>query len=258
MNVVILCGGMGIRLKEETEFRPKPMVNIGEKPILWHIMKIYAHYGYTNFILCLGYKGEYIKEYFYNYEIMSSDFTLKLGDRNSVNIRRSHPEYDWSITMADTGVNTLKGARLKRVEKYVEGDTFMVTYGDGVANIDINDLLAFHQSHGKLATVTGVNPLARFGKLHIEGQQVLKFSEKSQESGSLVNGGFFVFNRALFDYLEDRDDFDLEYGCLENIAAEGQLMVYKHDKFWVCMDTIRDMEYLNELWAGNRAEWKVW
>jgi len=162
MNAVIFCGGIGARLKEETEFKPKPLVKIGNRPIIWHIMKTYAHYGHTDFILCLGYKGEQIKEYFYNYELMSGDFTLKLGDRNNLNLNSHLPERGWNITLADTGDDALKGARLKRVEKYVAGDTFMVTYGDGVANININELLAFHQSHGKSATVTGVNPLSRF------------------------------------------------------------------------------------------------
>jgi len=258
MNVVILCGGIGTRLKEETEFRPKPMVKIGNRPILWHIMKIYAHYGHTDFVLCLGYKGESIKEYFYNYEMLSGDFTLKLGQRNSLNFPRSLPECGWNITLADTGDVALKGARLKRVEKYVTGDTFMLTYGDGVADIDINELVAFHQSHGKLATVTGVRPLSRFGELHAKGQQVINFFEKPLASGSWISGGFFVFNREIFDYLEDRDDCDLEHGCLEKIATEGHLMVYQHDKFWACMDNIRDMEYLNRLWAENKAEWKVW
>jgi len=258
MKVVILCGGIGTRLKEETEFKPKPIVKIGNRPILWHIMKIYAHYGYKDFILCLGYKGEMIKEYFYNYEVMNNDFTLTLGKSNSLKVYHSHEEEGWNVTLVDTGDKALKGARLKRIEKYVDGEIFMVTYGDGVANIDINTLLNFHKSHGKLATVTGVNPLARFGELKVKGHQVISFFEKPQESGNLINGGFFVFNRRIFDYLEDRNDCDLEYGPLEKIATEGQLMVYKHNKFWACMDTIRDMEYLNKLWNESRAEWKVW
>lgn len=258
MNVVIFCGGIGARLKEETEFKPKPLVKIGSKPILWHIMKTYAHYGHTDFILCLGYKGEQIKEYFYNYELMSGDFTLKLGERNNPTFNSNIPERGWNITLADTGDDALKGARLKRVEKYVVGDTFMVTYGDGVAYININNLLAFHRSHGKMATVTGVNPLSRFGELSVAGERVTSFSEKPAASGNWVNGGFFVFNRAIFECLEDKSDCDLEYSCLERIAAEGELMVYKNDKFWACMDTIRDMEYLNKLWAENKAEWKTW
>lgn len=259
MKVVILCGGLGTRLREETEFRPKPMVEIGGKPILWHIMKIYAHYGFKKFILCLGYKGEMIKEYFYNYEILNNDFTIELGNRNKhIEIHSNLSEEDWHITLADTGDKTLKGARLKRVEKYVDDEQFMVTYGDGVANIDIKDLLKFHQSHGKLSTLTGVRPLSRFGELTIEDKQVTRFTEKPQSGAGLINGGFFVFNREIFDYLEDRDDCDLEYGALEEIALRGQLMVYEHDEFWFCMDTIRDMDYLNKLSIQGKAPWKVW
>jgi len=189
---------------------------------------------------------------------MSGDITLKLGDRSNLNYNSHIPERGWNITLADTGDNALKGARLKRVEKYVEGDTFMTTYGDGVANINMRDLLAFHKSHGKLATVTGVNPMARFGELSVDGDRVTSFFEKPATSNSWISGGFFVFNRAIFECLEDNDDCDLEYTCMEKIASEGQLMMYKHDKFWACMDTIRDMEYLNRLWAEGRAEWKVW
>lgn len=260
MKVVILCGGLGTRLREETEFRPKPMVEIGDKPILWHIMKIYAHYGFKDFILCLGYKGEMIKEYFYNYEILNNDFTIELGNRNNIEIHSNNTEAGWRITLADTGDKALKGARLKRVEKHIDGDQFMVTYGDGVADINLDELMKFHRAHGKMATLTGVRPLSRFGELAIEGKQVKQFSEKPQsEKGSgLINGGFFVFNREIFDYLEDRDDCDLEYGSLEEIARQGELMVYEHDKFWCCMDTIRDMDYLNKLCAQGKATWKVW
>jgi len=258
MKVVILCGGLGARLREETEFRPKPMVEIGGKPILWHIMKIYAHYGFKDFILCLGYKGEMIKEYFYNYEVLNNDFTIELGNQKNIEVHRNHGEKGWRITLADTGDKALKGARLKRVEKYIDGNQFMVTYGDGVAEIDINDLLKFHQSHGKLATLTGVRPLSRFGELTVEGKQVKQFSEKSQSGGGLINGGFFVFNREIFDYLEAKDECDLEYGALEEIASRGQLMIYEHDKFWYCMDNIRDMDYLNKLCIQGKAPWKVW
>jgi len=259
MKVVILCGGLGTRLREETEFRPKPMVEIGGKPILWHIMKIYAHYGFKKFILCLGYKGEMIKEYFYNYEIFNNDFTIELGNRNKhIEIHSNLSEEFWHITLADTGDKALKGARLKRVEKYVDDEQFMVTYGDGVANIDIKDLLKFHQSHAKLATLTGVRPLSRFGELIMKDRQVIQFTEKPQSGIGLINGGFFVFNRGIFDILEDRDDCDLEYGALEEIASSGQLMVYEHHKFWFCMDTIRDMDYLNKLCTEGKAPWKIW
>lgn len=258
MKIVILCGGLGTRLREETEFCPKPMVEIGGRPILWHIMKIYSHYGFKDFILCLGYKGDMIKKYFYNYEILNNDFTIGLGDHKNIEIHGCHGEQGWRITFADTGEKALKGARLKRVEKYIDGDQFMMTYGDGVADININELVEFHQSHGKLATVTGVNPHARFGRLKVKGNRVVNFFEKPHESNDLISGGFFVFSHKFLEYLEDRDDCDLECGVLERIADEGQLMTYKHDKFWACMDTIRDMEYLNKLWNENKAEWKVW
>lgn len=259
MKVVILCGGLGTRLKEETEFRPKSMVNIGGKPILWHIMKSYSCYGFKEFILCLGYKGEMIKEYFYNYEVLNNDFTIKLGNSKNIEIHSDHTEKDWRITLADTGEKTLKGARLKRIEKYINDDQFMVTYGDGLSNIDINALLSFHKKHGKLATVTGINPTSQFGELKINGDKVVSFFEKPETSKSLVNGGFFVFNKKVFDYLNAADDScDFEVGPLEKIADEGQLMVYKHTGFWTCMDNIRDMDYLNQVWNDNKAEWKIW
>jgi len=258
MKVVILCGGLGTRLREETEFRPKPMVEIGGKPILWHIMKIYSHYGIKDFVLSLGYKGEMIKEYFYHYEILNNDFTIELGNKKNIEIHSNNAEKGWCITLADTGDKALKGARLKRVQQYVDDDTFMLTYGDGVADVDINALLAFHEKHGKLATVTGINPASRFGELKIKGNQVESFSEKPRNGDGLINGGFFVFNKGIFDYLSADENCDLEIGPLEKIADEGQLMVYKHRGSWACMDTIRDMEYLNKLWAEGRAEWKVW
>lgn len=258
IKVVILCGGMGTRLREETEFRPKPMVEIGGKPILWHIMKIYAHYGYKDFVLCLGYKGEIIKEYFYNYKLLNNDFTVELGDNNNIEFYSNHSEKDWRITLANTGDKALKGARLKRAEKYIGDEQFMMTYGDGVADIDINSLLTFHNSHGKLATVTGINPASRFGELKINSDRVEAFYEKPKTSPGFINGGFFVFNRGIFDYLSDDDNCDLEIGPLEEIARRGQLMVYKHRGSWVCMDTLRDMDYLNKLWNENKSFWRVW
>jgi glucose-1-phosphate cytidylyltransferase len=259
MQTVILCGGLGTRLREETEFRPKPMVHIGTRPILWHIMKIYAHFGITDFILALGYKGEMIKDYFVHYEVMNNDITIELGKPDNFCLHNCHEESGWKITLAHTGDKALKGARLKRVEKYIEGDTFMLTYGDGLANIAINELLDFHRSHGKIATVTGVNPTARFGELKTAGNKVEVFSEKPTDSGSgIINGGFFVFNKKIFEYLTDDDNCDLEYDTLERVASEGQLMVYRHTGFWACMDTIRDMEHLNKLWAGGEAQWRVW
>lgn len=259
LQTVILCGGLGTRLREETEFRPKPMVNIGERPILWHIMKIYSCFGHKNFILSLGYKSEMIKEYFYHYEIMNNDVSIELGKPNQFQCYNCHDETGWKIVLANTGEKTLKGGRLKRVEKYIQGDTFMATYGDGVANVDINKLLEFHFSHGKIATMTGINPSSRFGELKIEKDQVISFREKPEKSdGSFINGGFFVFNRKIFDYLTTDESCDLEYGPLEKIAEHGELMVYKHHGFWACMDTLRDMEYLNKLWTDEKAAWKIW
>ena len=258
MQVVILCGGLGTRLREETEFKPKPRVAIGSRPILWHIMKLYASYGYRDFVLALGYKGDSIKNYFCHYELMNNDVTVELGKGDPVHIHQSHEESGWKVTLANTGEKTLKGGRLKKVEKYLTGDTFMLTYGDGVGNIDIPALVAFHRQHGRLATITGINPPSRFGQLNVSGSQVTAFSEKPVEGEGVINGGFFIFNRKILDYLTDDELCDLEVGPLEKIASEGQLMVYKHKGFWACMDTQRDMEYLNRLWAENRAEWKIW
>ena len=223
MQVVILCGGLGTRLREESEFRPKPMVNIGSRPILWHIMKIYACYGYNEFILALGYKGEMIRNYFCHYELMNNDVTIELGKPENICIHHSHDEAGWRITLADTGEKALKGARLKKIEKFIACDTFMVTYGDGVANIDINDLLAFHHEHGKLATVTGINPASRFGELRINGDSVESFHEKPEDGGGRINGGFFVFNRKLFDCLTADDHCDLETDPLKNWHGRDSL-----------------------------------
>ncbi|HOJ71518.1 MAG TPA: glucose-1-phosphate cytidylyltransferase [Syntrophorhabdaceae bacterium] len=259
MQVIILCGGLGTRLREETEFKPKPMVNIGERPILWHIMKFYSCFDYKDFVLCLGYKGEMIKEYFYNYDVFTNDFTIELGDyTGKVKIHRCNDEAGWRVTLADTGEKALKGARLKRVEKYINEDTFMMTYGDDVANVNLHALLDFHKSHGKIATVTGVNIASRFGELKIKGNIVESFIEKPEATTEFINGGFFVFNKKIFDYLRDEDECDLEIGALEQIAKEGQLMVFKHNGFWACMDTMRDVEYLNRIWKENKAPWKIW
>lgn len=260
METVILCGGLGTRLREETEYRPKPMVPIGGKPILWHIMKIYARYGHTEFILPLGYKGDMIKEYFYHYHLMSQDVRIRLGDHHSVSFLpgESQDTEDWIITLVNTGETTLKGGRLKRVEKYLNGDEVMVTYGDGIADINLDNLLAFHRSHGKMATVTGVSPVSQFGELYIDGTRVEHFREKPSDSDHYISGGFYVFNRAVFAHLTTDTSCDLEAGPLEELAAEGELMVYKHPGKWACMDTIRDMEYLNRLWDNNEAFWKIW
>jgi glucose-1-phosphate cytidylyltransferase len=254
----MLCGGLGTRLREEAEARPKPMVNIGSWPIMWHIMKIYTHYGYKDFILALGYKGQMIKEYFYQYELINDDVTIELGYPDKIHFHETIEKDDWRITLCNTGDNALKGARLKRVEKYINDDVFMMTYADSLADIDINSLLEFHHSHDKLATVTGVNIASRFGELSIKGNQVISFSEKPKTGSELINGGFFVFNRGIFDYLDPDDSCDLEIGPLETIAHEGQLMVYKHTGSWACMDTPRDKDYLNNLWFQGKAFWKIW
>ncbi len=258
MKVVILCGGLGTRMQEETGSRPKPMVAIGRKPILWHIMKIFAHYGYKDFILCLGYKGEMIKEYFYNYEVLNNDFTITLGNPKQIEIHNDHPENGWRVTLVDTGDQTLKGARIKRIQKYIDTKMFMVTYGDGVANIDVDDLVEFHKRHGKIGTVMGVRPPSRFGELVVKHNRVASFTEKPQVSEGLINGGFFVFNKKIFDYLSDDERCDFEVGPLEQVAQEKELCVYKHAGEWECMDTLRDITHLNKLWQNNNAFWKVW
>ncbi len=257
MKVVILCGGMGTRLREETEVRPKPMVEIGGRPILWHIMKTYAHYGYRDFILCLGYKGEVIKQYFYNYEVLTNDFTVDLRS-GEVAVHKSDDQHGWRVTLADTGLTAKTGARVKRVQRYLDGDLFMVTYGDGVTDLDLRRLVAFHQAHGKIGTVTGVSPPSRYGELQISGERVMAFREKPQEASSLINGGYLVFRREFLDYLDEGDECVLEREPLERLVKAGELMVYSHAGFWQCMDTYRDMEYLKELWSRGDAPWKVW
>lgn len=259
MQVVILCGGLGTRLREETEFRPKPMVPIGGRPILWHIMQIYSKYGYKEFILALGYKGELIKEFFYHYELMNSDVTIEFGAQSKVTIYPRHEEVDgWKVTLVDTGQTSLKGIRLKKIEKYVEGNTFLMTYGDGLCDVDINKLVRFHHQHGKTATLTGVSPVSQFGEIKIEGNTVLWFKEKPETSSHVVSGGFFVFDRSIFDKLTLDETCDLEIGVLDKLAAEGELLAYRHPGNWACMDTIRDAEYLNHLWESGSAFWKVW
>lgn len=257
MKVVILCGGLGTRLKEETEFRPKPMVHIGNRPILWHIMKIYSHYGFNDFILALGYKGEMIKEYFHNYELMNNAITIELGNPSSKIIHHSHDEIGWKITLVDTGQHTQKGARLKKLEKYIDGDEFMMTYGDGVGNINIPALLDFHRSHGKMVTLTGSIPKSRFGELSIKEDNTVVFTEKPVIR-NYINGGFFVLNKKILDYLNVDDQCDLENGTLEQLSKQGHVKVYKHDNFWMCMDTVRDTELLNKMWNEGQAEWKIW
>ena len=257
MMVVILCGGIGTRLKEETESKPKPMIEIGGKPILWHIMKIFSAYAFKDFILCLGYKGETIKNYFYHYEIVNNDFTVELGNHKHVEIHSPYNEKGWRVTLADTGEAALKGSRIKKIEKYIDDDIFMLTYGDGVADINLNELLSFHKSHGRTGTVTCVQPQSRFGEMIIEDNRVVSFTEKPQVSEGLINGGFFIFNRKIFDYLSEDDNCDFELGPLEKLAEDGGLMAYEHKGSWACMDTFRDMQYLNKLWQEG-AFWKIW
>ena len=258
MKVVILCGGLGTRLREETEFKPKPMVDIGGKPILWHIMKIYAHYGFKDFVLCLGYKGEMIKEYFLNYEAMNNDFTINLGKQHQTQFHSMHLEDGWSVTLADTGASAMTGARIKRIKKYIDSDNFMVTYGDGVAEIDVNNLLKFHLRHKKIATLTGVPPISRFGELLVEGNSVKEFREKPQTSNGFINGGFFVFREQVFDYMSDDDNCVLEREVLEQLTRDRELMVFPHKGFWQCVDTYRDYKYLQELWQKGHTPWGVW
>ena len=257
MKVVILCGGQGTRLREETEMKPKPMVEIGGYPILWHIMKTYAQYGFKDFVLCLGYKGNYIKQYFCNYEILENDFTVDLG-RKELAFHTAHSEEGWKVTLADTGENTMTGARVKRIQKYIHEDYFMLTYGDGVIDLDIRKLVEFHKSHGKIGTVTGVFPQSRYGELLIEDDHVLSFNEKPHDHKNSISGGYFVFHKKIFDYLEDADHFVLERDALQKLAADGELKVYIHNGFWQCMDTYRDYTFLQGLWRNNQAVWKKW
>jgi glucose-1-phosphate cytidylyltransferase len=259
MKVVILCGGQGTRLREETEYRPKPMVDIGGRPIVWHIMKSYAHYGHSHFVLCLGYKGNVIKEYFLNYEAMNSDITMTLGQLRAIAYHDQHHEQEFNVTLADTGQNTMTGGRLNRVKRYVgKEDTFLLTYGDGLSNVDIGRVVEFHRRHGKKATLTTVRPTSRYGVIDLNGSDhVERFNEKPVLD-SWINAGFFVFNRGVFDYLEGGDDCVLERTPLELLAADGQLMAYRHEGFFYAMDTYREYQYLNELWNSGAPPWKVW
>jgi len=258
MKVVVLCGGLGTRLREETEFRPKPMVEIGGRPILWHIMKMYAHYGMREFILCLGYRGNMIKDYFLNYEAMNNDLRISLGRKSHIEFMGAHQEQDFTVTLADTGLETMTGGRLQRVARYVaDEDTFLLTYGDGLSDVNIENLVAFHKKHGKIATVTSVPPISRFGVLETDHQgQVVRFAEKPKANG-LISAGFFVLNRRIFDYLTGPECI-LEREPLERLAREGQLMAYRHDGFFFAMDTFREYQYLNELWSSEKTPWKVW
>jgi glucose-1-phosphate cytidylyltransferase len=256
MKAVLLCGGQGTRMREETEFRPKPMVEIGGRPILWHIMKIYAAAGVREFVLALGYRGSMIKDYFLHYDAQNSDLTLDLRT-GAVDLSRRHRE-DWRVTLVDTGLETMTGARVRRLQPYLAADdVFLCTYGDGLADVDVAALIRFHRAHGRLATVTGVRPPSRFGRLVADGATVGSFLEKP-EGGERINGGFFVFDRRVLDRLSADPACVLEREPLEGLAGDGQLMVFEHDGFWQCADTVRDVELLRGLWDGGAPPWRIW
>jgi len=260
MKVVILCGGKGTRLREETEYRPKPMVPIGDRPILWHIMKTYAAHGHKDFILCLGYKGEMIKDFFRNYLWLTSDVQLQLGRQPKLKFFNHHDEEDWTVTLADTGQETLTAARVKRIESYVGDDTdFLLTYGDGLSNIDINASIRAHRAAKKICTLSAVHPAGRFGSLKIEDDGAIHtFNEKPQFEQDFVNGGFMVCNRKIFQYLTDDPGVMLEREPIEKLVADGQLHSYRHEGFWQPMDTYQEAQYLNKMWLEGKAPWKVW
>jgi len=256
MKVVILAGGLGTRISEETVVRPKPMVEIGGKPILWHIMKIYSHYGYNDFVVCLGFKGYMIKEYFSNYFLHMSDVTFDMK-HNTMEVHEQYAEH-WKVTLVETGTDTMTGGRLKKVAPYIGDETFMVTYGDGVSNVNISELVAYHRKHGKAATVTATQPSGRFGALNLDdADQVKSFQEKPAGDGSWINGGFFVLEPKMLDLIAG-DSAIFEKEPLERLARDGQLIAYKHNDFWYAMDTLRDKNHLESLWQAGTAPWKVW
>jgi glucose-1-phosphate cytidylyltransferase len=255
MKVVILAGGLGTRLAEETEVKPKPMVEIGGKPILWHIMKVYAHHGFNEFLIALGYKGDIVKRFFLDYYRLNGSMTINLWNGDA--LMHHKKTEDWTVHLYDTGADTMTGGRIKRLEPYLKSETFMVTYGDGVSNVNLQDLLAFHRSHGRLATVTAVRPPARFGGLIFNGDMVAQFTEKPQIGEGWINGGFLILEPGIFPYLQG-DQAILEKDLLEHLAAEGQLAAYRHDDFWQCMDTLRDKVLLENLWHKGSPPWRVW
>lgn len=260
MKVVILCGGKGTRLREETEFRPKPMVPVGNRPIVWHIMKTYAHYGHKEFILCLGYKGEMLKDYFRNYLWNTCDVTLALGRTPAVEFHDSHDEEDWRVTLADTGEDSMTAYRVKQIQRYIpKGESFLLTYGDGLATIDINASIAAHRAAGKICTISAVHPAGRFGALRIEDAgHIHAFSEKPQFEEAYVNGGYMVCDHRLFDYLPADPAVMLERKPMDDLVRDNQLHAYKHEGFWQPMDTYQESQHLNKLWAEGNAPWKVW
>lgn len=256
MKVVLLAGGLGTRLREETDIKPKPMVEIGGHPIIWHIMKTYAHFGHKDFVVCAGYKGEVIKNWFANFRILNSDFTVNFNEELALTFHSQLEESGWSVTIADTGASTMTGGRIKQIQKYVGDESFLCTYGDGLADIDLEALLKFHKSHGKIATLTTVKPVSRFGVVEVSpDDQVRAFEEKPQATSS-INGGFFVFEPEIFNYLGVNSV--LEQEPLRKLAADGELMAFHHEGFWQPMDTYREQQMLNEMWQSDNAPWKVW
>lgn len=256
MKVVILAGGFGTRISEESQFKPKPMIEIGERPILWHIMKTYSHYGFNEFVICLGYKAYVIKEFFADYFLHTSDVTFNLAE-NKMTVHNNTAE-PWTVTLIDTGLNTMTGGRVKRVKEYLGDEPFFLTYGDGVSDVNITELLDFHKKCGKIATMTAIQPEGRFGVLDIQDNCINAFREKSQSDTGWINGGFMVLQPEIFDYIKGGDEVVFEREPLEALASLGQLSAYKHNGFWQCMDTQRDKQYLEKLWADNTAPWKVW
>lgn len=259
MKVIILCGGKGARIREETEYKPKPMVEIGGKPILWHIMKLYSNYGYNEFVLALGYKGDVIRNYFLNYNYYNNDFTLKLGNNKKIKVHGKHNECDWNVTLVETGENSMTGYRTKLCEKFINEDDFMLTYGDAVADVNIKELVEFHKKQNTFGTVTGVYPPSRFGDLVVEKDRVIKFKEKliDIENQPPINGGFFVFKKEFFNLIEDSPAEVLEENPVNKLVEKSELSVYRHKGFWQCMDTYRDYEMLNDMWREN-PKWKIW
>lgn len=255
MQVVILCGGQGTRIRDVDADIPKPMIPIGGRPILWHIMKRYAQYGFTDFILCLGYKSWIIKRYFLDYHLAGADFSFRLGSPNQVELHTPALEEDWRVTLVETGLQAMTGSRVKQIERYITGDHFLMTYGDGVADVDVQELVEFHLGHGKLGTVTAVQPPGRFGEIELAGREVIEFNEKPLVSRGRINGGFFVFHRDLFARLPEEPDLVFEAGPLMQLARDGELMAYLHDGFWQPMDNSRDYQYLNSLWDKGEAPW---
>jgi len=258
MKVVILCGGYGTRIRDVSEDIPKPMIPIGSYPMVWHIMKYYSSYNYNDFVLCLGYKKDIIKDFFLNYEAHTKDFTVSLGDKDKIEFHTDHDESSWNVTLADTGLESMTGARIAKIKKYVGGEDFMLTYGDGVGDIDIDALVDFHKSHGKVLTVTGVRPPGRFGELMSDSGQVVEFNEKPQATGGRISGGYFVVSSKIFDYLNNDNSLVFEKEPMMNLVKDGELMMYEHDGFWQPMDTSREYSLLNSMLDSGNAPWVRW